>query len=1058
MKITKRLILTGLVLLIVQGAFSQPICGFDAIHRRKMKEDPAFHQRVLDIESGIRTYLRAHPNLGQPPAPITTAPAGLSPAGATPKTLSGTALFTIPVVVHVIHTGGTIGTIYNPPDAQIIGAVQYLNDVYNGSYPGTVGVGDLQIQFVLAQRDPNCNPTNGINRIDGSSVPGYASAGVQVNQTTIGTADINIKNLSRWDPTQYYNIWIVDKIDGADGTGSTSFVAGFAAFPGSSSSEDGIVMLATQMVSGQKTLPHEFGHAFSLYHPFQSADPTGQTCDPNTDCSVDGDQVCDTDPITEPANFVCRTGTNNTCTSTPYTISTESNYMNYTFCYTLFTSGQKARMLAAAAGPFRLSLSTSLGGTATNTGASPCTPLVDFELSGDQVTEATAASSGCRSYRDYSYNMVIGNNPSVTATATLSQTSGTAVQGVDYDLTTNGSFAAPSPTVTFPAGVNTSQPFTLRIYDDVSVNGTRSLTLGYTVNNGGGNAAAGTGRNAFTMIINDNDLAPTAGTPTGTVTIGATTNGVTATPLDATQVSQRTQFMYRASELTTAGVPAGAITAIALHIFTKHSIRAFTNLNIKLGTATVNFLVDASGAVTQGTNMTVVKSLASYATTAGWDNFVFDKPYTWDGVSNLVVEVCYNNNTAAPGDAGDQVVFYSDGGTGLQDNTIFQNSIDCSAPFNSLSEVGSSLKPAVQLTYGFPPTSVQTVLNSSALQDLGPNTDVYFYDQTNGQLMARIQNLSGFDYGCTQILIDRQGTGSAQFWNNNTANYLMAKTFHVLPTTNKPSGSYNITLYYTQAEINGWQTATGQSLGNIQLVKVAGQISSVTAATPSGGGAMVTIAPAISTMGTNTGLTAGFATGFSGFGAGIPGISILPIGLLDFEGHFANNAVELDWSTSTESNNKGFGIERSADGSSFVDIGFVDGAGNSSLPLKYSFIDPSPATGNNFYRLKQTDLDLHYTYSKTIVIDDPNASRGPFIVLSNPFTSSLDIVFGQIPVGKVNIRLLDATGKELLRQTGTQPAYGRMHISLTGRSLAAGVYLLEVGYNGEIHTEKILKQ
>jgi Pregnancy-associated plasma protein-A len=1049
MKITKRLILTGLVLLIVQWVFSQPICGFDAMHRRKLKEDPAYRQHVLDGEASIRAYLRTHPKLAQPPPSITIT--------GSPKTLTGTALYTIPVVVHVVHTGDVIGTIYNPPDAQIMGAIQYLNDVYNGSYPGTAGAGDLQIQFALAQRDPNCNPTNGINRINGSSIAGYASAGVQVNQTAIGTADVNVKNLIRWDPTRYYNIWIVDKIDGADGTGSSSFVAGFAYFPGSSASEDGIVMLATQMISGQKTLPHEIGHAFNLYHPFQSSDPNGQICDPNTDCTVDGDQICDTDPVTEPANFVCRSGTN-ACNGLLYSANTESNYMNYTFCYTLFTADQKARMLASAAGPFRLSLSTSQGGTAPNAGASPCIPLIDFELSGDQVTEATAASSGCRSYTDYSYNMVIGNNPSAAATATLSKNSGTAVQGVDFDLTTNGSFTSPSSTLTFPAGSNSSRPFTLRIYDDVSINGTRSFTLGYTVNNGGGNAAAGSGRTAFTMIINDNDLPPTGGTATGTVSIGPASFGFMVTPFDASQASERTQFLYKATELTAAGIPAGPITAIALHVFTKHSIRPFTNLNIKLGTATVSYLVDASGAVSQGVSMTIVKSLASYTTTVGWDNFVFDRPFTWDGVSNLVVEVCYDNITPAPSDAGDLVGFYNDGATGNQDNTIYQDSVGCSAPFNRVFDLGGGGKPSLQLTYGFPPTVVQTVLNSSAQQDLGPNTDIYFYDQTNGQLMARIQNLSGFNYGCTQIQIDRQGTGTAPFWNNNTANYLMAKTFHVLPTTNNPSGNYNITLYYTQAEINGWQTATGQSLGNIQLIKVAGQISSVTPASPSAGGAMVTGAPAISSMGTNTGLTAGFATGFSGFGAGVPGLSILPIGLLDFEGHLANNSVDLDWSTSTESNNKGFGVERSVDGSSYVDIGFVDGAGNSSLLRKYSLIDPSPVTGNNFYRLKQTDLDLHYTYSKTIVIDNPNASRGPFTVLSNPFTTSLDIVFGQTPLGKVNVRLLDATGKELLRQSGTQPGFGRWHIDLSGRSLAAGVYLLEVGYNGEIHTEKLLKE
>jgi hypothetical protein len=1049
MKLTKTAILTATILLLAQWAFSQPTCGFDAVHRRKLQQDPAYRQNVRTGEAAIREYIQSHPRLAQPPPSITIEDKNPSP---TPLG----APYSIPVVVHVVHTGGAIGTIYNPTDAQITGAIDYLNAVYNGSWAGTGGAGDLQIQFVLARRDPNCNPTNGINRIDGSVVPGYVSGGVQASQTLVGTADVNVKDLIRWDPSQYYNIWIVDKIDGVDGTGAGSFIAGFAYFPGSPASEDGIIMLATQMIAGQKTLPHEIGHAFSLYHPFQSNDPTGNTCDPNTNCNLDGDQVCDTDPITEPVNFVCRTGTN-PCTGTAYNVSTENNYMNYTLCYDLFTLGQKARMLAAAAGSFRLSLTTSQGGTAPNAGSSPCIPKIDFELSGDQVTETTAAASACRSYKDYSYNMLIGNSPTAAATATISKTSGTATQGVDFDVSTNGSFAAPSSTLHFPAGTTGPQPFTLRIYDDASVNGTRNFTLGYTVNSGGGNAAAGDGRNAFTMIINDNDLPPTSGTPTGAITLGTTIAGFSVGPFDATQSSQRMQFQYKASELTAAGVPAGAITALALQINTKNSIRGFNNLNIKLGTSTVNFLVDG-GSVTEGSGMTVVKTLATYNTTTGWNNFVFDNPFTWDGTSNLVVEFCFDNTTAAPGDAADLLIFYPDGGATGQDNAFFQNSINCSTPFSGVTYFPNSDKPKLQLSYGTPTTQVQTVLNSSGSQYLGPNTDIYFYDQTNSQLMARIQNLSAFDYGCTQVLIDRQGTSATQFWNNNTANYLLSKTFHVLPTTNNAAGSYNITLYYSQAEINGWQTFTGQTLSNIQVVKVAGQISSVTPAAPGGGGAMVTGAPTIASLGTNTGLTFNFTTGFSGFGAGVPGASILPINLLDFEGVLNNSHVTLDWSTAMEAGNKGFGIERSYDGRDFTNIGFVAGAGNSSLPLNYSFTDPAAARVNNYYRLKQTDLDDHFTYSKTLLIADPASSGRPFILLSNPFTSSLDIEFGLLPLGKINIRLLDVTGKELLRQSGTQSAPGRMHIDLSGRSLAAGVYLLELGYNGQIYTEKVIRK
>jgi len=108
-----------------------------------------------------------------------------------------------------------------------------------------------------------------------------------------------------------------------------------------------------------------------------------------------------------------------------------------------------------------------------------------------------------------------------------------------------------------------------------------------------------------------------------------------------------------------------------------------------------------------------------------------------------------------------------------------------------------------------------------------------------------------------------------QFWNTNIPNYLMDKTFHVLPTTNNPSGSYNITLFYTQAEVNGWQTFTGQNISSIQLVKVPAQISNVNGSQPDRWRRRHNgHPPSISTIGTNTGLTYNFTNGFLRFRGG----------------------------------------------------------------------------------------------------------------------------------------------------------------------------------------------
>jgi hypothetical protein len=475
-----------------------------------------------------------------------------------------------------------------------------------------------------------------------------------------------------------------------------------------------------------------------------------------------------------------------------------------------------------------------------------------------------------------------------------------------------------------------------------------------------------------------------------------------------------------------------------------------------MGKATANYLVN--GSVTLGSSMTLVKTLASYNTTAGWNNFTFDTPYTWDGTSNLVVEICYDNGTMAPADAGDQVAFYSDGGAAAQGNIIFQNGINCSQSFSGVTYAPNGRKPIVKLSYGIPGTVVQTVLNSSRQQYLGPNTDIWFYDQVSNQLMARIQNLSAYDYGCTQVVIDRAGSATTAFWNNSSANYLLNKTFRVLPTNNNASGNYTITLYYTQGEINGWQTATGQLLSNIQLIKVAGQISSVTPSAPTGGGAFVIGTPTIGSLGTNTALTYTFTTGFSGFGAGVPGSAVLSTGLLDFKGQLKNSNVALGWSTSVEAGSQGFEIQRSYDGNAFSRIGYTPAAGNSSVTLNYSFTDPAIAQDNNYYRLKQVDTDGKFIYSKILLIGNPTMTTHSFTVLTNPFTTSLDLTFGRAVTGKVQVRLMDIAGKEILRQSGEQGGLSRMRVDLSGISLSKGIYLLEVWYNNERHVERVIKK
>ncbi|MES2880892.1 MAG: zinc-dependent metalloprotease [Bacteroidota bacterium] len=370
---TKLLLCCLSSLLFFSTLHAQIKCGFDARMNEMRRQHPGYEN---EINNHVRKYIIENQ---------------LSIARLA-KTQA--AIYYIPVVVHVLHTGGAVGSTYNPTAANIAGAIDYLNAVYDGTWTGSggaiLGVGDIQIKFVLATKDPDNNASTGINRIDASSLANYTAGGMFLSST--GATELDVKNLSRWDPARYYNIWVVNKIDGLDGTAG-SFVAGFAYFPMPNNTttnnlrRDGTVMLATQMQPGRKTLPHEIGHAFNLHHPFQGeTDVTGMnTCPVNGNPATDGDACADTDPTVNPADdgyggsaFSCRTGTNS-CNGAAYNDYTEKNFMNYTFCYQLFTPGQKTRMLAAASLSTRSGLTSSWAnnqGTYPTTWVAPAAPAV----------------------------------------------------------------------------------------------------------------------------------------------------------------------------------------------------------------------------------------------------------------------------------------------------------------------------------------------------------------------------------------------------------------------------------------------------------------------------------------------------------------------------------------------------------------------------------------------------------------------------------------------------------------------------------------------------------
>lgn len=332
---------------------------------------------------------------------------------------------TISVVVHIVHTNGP----ENISDAQVIQGIQDLNDAFanTGAFASPTGI-NTGIQFCLANQDPLNNPTTGITR----------SYNIFTNLTA-ETDDIYLKNIDRWPPSHYLNIWLVNEITSLSmGSG----IAGYATLPQPNNfATDGIVNEARWFGSStddSKVHIHEAGHYLGLYHTFEGA------CT-NNNCLMDGDHVCDTPPDASTAPVVCNS-TINTCTTDADDVSANnpfrpvglgglgdqpdmiSNYMDYGFqtCQHGFTQGQSDRMNAVL-NTDRSSLLQSLGCAnpcgVTITGFSNPAQYITLNV-GDNFIDTAFTQSGVA----VSYEWSLGST--VVSTDTV----------VNYTFATAGSY------------------------------------------------------------------------------------------------------------------------------------------------------------------------------------------------------------------------------------------------------------------------------------------------------------------------------------------------------------------------------------------------------------------------------------------------------------------------------------------------------------------------------------------------------------------------------------------------------------------------------------------
>ena len=182
----------------------------------------------------------------------------------------------------------------------------------------------------------------------------------------------------------------------------------------------------------------------------------------------------------------------------------------------------------------------------------------------------------------------------------------------------------------------------------------------------------------------------------------------------------------------------------------------------------------------------------------------------------------------------------------------------------------------------------------------------------------------------------------------------------------------------------------------------------------------------------------------------------LPVELVDFTANLDGNLVELKWTTGTETNNKGFVVERKK-GNEWPVIGFLQGKGNSTEPVNYSFSDHLNDAGIYCYRLRQIDFNGTSATSSVATVD-----YKPVNVFAleqnfpNPFNPSTIINYRLPTSGFVQLSIFNALGEKVGNPVKEFKPAGSYSIKFDGTSLASGIYIYRLETNGSSLVRKML--
>ena len=333
----------------------------------------------------------------------------------------------------------------------------------------------------------------------------------------------------------------------------------------------------------------------------------------------------------------------------------------------------------------------------------------------------------------------------------------------------------------------------------------------------------------------------------------------------------------------------------------------------------------------------------------------------------------------------------------------------------------------------------------------------YSYFDGSCNIIASVQEAAG---GVSLGMVTSSVTVAATVPSYNSQPYV-ARWFDISPENQEPS---TITLYYTDDDFIDYNAANG-SFPNIPTNAGAATTATNLAITKTNG-PLGTNPPTVINVVANWNATDARweitfpVTGFSQFRLHTrnPGNAALTIDLTSFTVEKQATTDLVKWTTSSETNNSHFNVQRSNDGSNFEVLGKIYTQalnGNSSERLDYTYIDQQPLMGHNYYRLEQVDIDENKSYSKIVDIMwlDGNVVR----LYPNPTNDIVNIDFSLTASSQTEIKLIDMSGR-VVKSILSNGEKGMNHSKISMSELANGVYHIELLKNGiSVYNSKVRK-